>query len=214
MAEVRQRAGTGRPGARWRLQPDQAVEGAPALRDPAQGAPDRQLRGRPDAFVAGDVDPRRVPMPLPNPNSVQAQREAVRAHALDTWNAAAGDQSRGRSQMIASRRRREHSQRGGGHAAYAERARQWVLDHPEDERASVKKLYAGFKTSGLFDEALSGTVAERATAGIVDGGELPRGPGRSSMRRTPRATGRSTSRSRTSRRCGAAAKASSPRPSG
>ena len=61
------------------------------------------------------------------------------------------------------------------HAAYAERARRWVFEHPADERTSVKKLYTAFKSSDLFDETLSGTVAERAIAAVVDGVEPPAG---------------------------------------
>ena len=52
------------------------------------------------------------------------------------------------------------------HAAYAESVRRWVED--QDECGSVKKLYTAFKASALFDKALSGTVANRAIAGVVD----------------------------------------------
>ena len=56
------------------------------------------------------------------------------------------------------------------HAEYAATARRWAEARPD--RASVKALYRAFKTSDLFDEALSGTVAERAIAGVVDRVEI------------------------------------------
>ena len=59
------------------------------------------------------------------------------------------------------------------HAAYAETARRWARE--QEVQVSVKKLYSAFKESGYFDEALSGTVAERAIAGVVDGIAPPSG---------------------------------------
>ena len=51
------------------------------------------------------------------------------------------------------------------HAEYAERARRWAGRHPD---ASPKRAYQAFKASDGFDAALSGTVAERAIAGVID----------------------------------------------
>ena len=56
------------------------------------------------------------------------------------------------------------------HAEYAATARRWAEARPD--RTSVKALYKAFKESDVFDEALSGTVAERAIAGVVDRVEI------------------------------------------
>ena len=51
------------------------------------------------------------------------------------------------------------------HAEYADRARRWAGQHSD---TSPKRAYQAFKASDGFDAALSGTVAERAIAGVID----------------------------------------------
>ena len=51
------------------------------------------------------------------------------------------------------------------HDEYAAHARRWAREHPD---SSPKRAYQAFKASDGFDAALSGTVAERAIAGVID----------------------------------------------
>ena len=51
------------------------------------------------------------------------------------------------------------------HAEYAAYARRWAREHPD---TSPKRAYQAFKASDGFDATLSGTVAERAIAGVID----------------------------------------------
>ena len=58
------------------------------------------------------------------------------------------------------------------HAEYAAHARRWAREHPD---TSPKRAYQAFKASDGFDATLSGTVAERAIAGVIDKADLTGG---------------------------------------
>lgn len=58
------------------------------------------------------------------------------------------------------------------HAEYAARVRRWAEQHPD---TSPKRAYQAFKATDRFDATLSGTVAERAIASVIDKAELTGG---------------------------------------